>query len=259
MGWFGKLIGGTAGFFIGGPFGAVLGTVLGHSFDKRAELQKSGEYNTYSRWDRGSSQKFTANDQSQMIFFVATFSVLGKMAAAGSGISNAGIKAIEGFIDRDLRLTLAEKQFAMRIVTTSAASLEPFEKFAQQFYSLFYKQPQMLQTMYDILYKVATADNTLSTDEEKILDSAANIFNLKNRERGASYRTGSSDKSYSVLGCKKTDSNDVIKSAYKKLIKDFHPDTIASKGLPEEFTKFASQKFTEINQAYEEIRKERGF
>ncbi|MCL2704842.1 MAG: TerB family tellurite resistance protein [Spirochaetaceae bacterium] len=261
MGWFGKLIGGTTGFFIGGPIGAVLGAVIGHSFDKRAELLGTGNrQKNYSNWNRGTSQTFSTNDQSQMIFFVATFSMLGKMAGADGTVSNVEIRTIEEFIDNNLRLNITEKQFAMRIVNTSAASNEPFDKFAQQFYSLFYNQPQMLRTMYDILYKVAAADNQLTKDEEKILDSATRIFNLKNKESASSYSsTISSDKNYTVLDCKKTDSNDTIKAAYKKLVKDYHPDAIASKGLPEEFTKFASQKFREINQAYEEIRKERNF
>jgi DnaJ like chaperone protein len=259
MGWFGKLIGGTTGFFIGGPIGAILGAAVGHSFDKRAEIQGSGKRN-YRHYSSSGSQTFSSNDQTQMIFFVATFSMLGKMAAADGQVSSSEIRAIEDFIDRNLRLNIAEKEFAMRIVNTSAASREPFEKFAQQFYSLFNRQPQMLQTMYDILQRVATADNSLTKDEEKILEAAANIFNLNSRGSSASYSTGSSsDKNYSILGCKKTDSSDTIKSAYKKLVKDYHPDTIASKGLPEEFTKFAAEKFREINQAYEEIRKERNF
>ena len=247
-GWFGKLIGGTTGFFIGGPIGAVLGAVIGHSFDRRSNVETS-EYSSY----RSGSQTFSSNDQSQMIFFLATFSMLGKMAAADGKVSTEEIMTIEEFIDRNLRININEKQFAMRIVNTSAQSHEPFEKFAQQFYSLFYRQPEMLQTMYDILHKVATADNALSIEEEKILDSATKIFNLRNSGKS------SSDKNYSTLQCKRTDSNDTIKAAYKKLVKDYHPDTIASKGLPEEFTKFAAQKFTEISQAYEEIRKERNF
>ncbi len=39
---------------------------------------------------------------------------------------------------------------------------------------------------------------------------------------------------------------------------DYHPDTIASKGLPEEFTKFANDKFREIQEAYEVVTKEKG-
>ncbi|MCL2793581.1 MAG: TerB family tellurite resistance protein [Spirochaetaceae bacterium] len=257
--WFGKLIGGTAGFFIGGPIGAVLGAVIGHSFDRRAGGQTTSRRSS-TAWGRGGPQTFTANDQSQMIFFLATFSMLGKMAAADGRVSTEEVRAIEDFIDRNLRLNNAEKQFAMRIVSTSAVSHEPFEKFAQQFYSMFNRQPEMLQTMYDILYKVASADNTITPDEKKILDSATKIFNLRSSGSSTSYSSaGSSDKNYTVLECKRTDDNDTIKAAYKRLVKDFHPDAIASKGLPEEFTKFAAQKFREINQAYEEIRKERNF
>lgn len=39
---------------------------------------------------------------------------------------------------------------------------------------------------------------------------------------------------------------------------DFHPDKIIAKGLPEEFVKFANDKFKEIQEAYEAIKKERG-
>ena len=38
-----------------------------------------------------------------------------------------------------------------------------------------------------------------------------------------------------------------------------HPDKLVSKGLPEEMTKLAEQKFHEIRQAYERIKKARGF
>jgi DnaJ like chaperone protein len=40
-------------------------------------------------------------------------------------------------------------------------------------------------------------------------------------------------------------------------VKEYHPDMIASKGLPEEFTKLAEDKFREIQEAYDRVRKER--
>jgi DnaJ like chaperone protein len=41
-------------------------------------------------------------------------------------------------------------------------------------------------------------------------------------------------------------------------VKEYHPDKIASKGLPEEFTKFAQDKFREIQEAYNAVKQERG-
>ncbi|MCP5514719.1 MAG: TerB family tellurite resistance protein [Spirochaetales bacterium] len=266
MGWYGKLIGGAIGFtFLGGPFGAILGAAIGHSFDRRADMQDPSGRSSYSgnqsSWQSSGTGGFTTGDQAQMIFFVAAFSMMGKMANADGAVTGAEIRAIEDFIDRDLHLGIQEKQFAMRIVKTAAESSESFEKFAQQFYAQFHNQPQMLSTMFDILLKVSTADNVLSPQEEALLNSAARIFNLSDTqyERQKTKYYSNTDKYYSVLGCARTDSTDTIKSSYKKLVKDYHPDVIAAKGLPEEFTRFATEKFREINQAYEEIRKERNF
>ena len=62
-----------------------------------------------------------------------------------------------------------------------------------------------------------------------------------------------------MLNCSPESSNEEIKSNYKKLVKDFHPDKIIAKGLPEEFIDFASNRFREIHESYEKIRQERGF
>ena len=67
------------------------------------------------------------------------------------------------------------------------------------------------------------------------------------------------DKYYKILNCTPESSNQDIKSSYKKLVKDFHPDTIVSKGLPEEFMDFAKKRFQEIQGAYEKINQERHY
>ena len=67
------------------------------------------------------------------------------------------------------------------------------------------------------------------------------------------------DKYYKILNCTLESTPEEIKSSYKKLVKNFHPDTIISKGLPEEFIEFASSRFREIQESYEKIRQERNF
>ena len=115
--------------------------------------------------------------------------------------------------------------------------------------------------MLDILIKVAVSDGVFSREEERLLERAAEIFKFETyryRTIKGKYVTHDS-KAYSVLGVEKDSPVDEIKKAYRKLVSEYHPDKIAAKGLPEEFNKFAAEKFREIQEAYDTIRKERGF
>lgn len=63
------------------------------------------------------------------------------------------------------------------------------------------------------------------------------------------------DRYYEILESSKNDSLDVIKKNYRRLIKEYHYDSIASKGLPEDMLKFAEEKTKELNEAYASIKK----
>ena len=56
---------------------------------------------------------------------------------------------------------------------------------------------------------------------------------------------------YRVLGVAPTDSDEVIKDAYRKLARKYHPDKYSDGDLKE----LAEEKMKEINSAYEEIQK----
>jgi DnaJ like chaperone protein len=130
-----------------------------------------------------------------------------------------------------------------------------------QFYSVFRTQPNIISLMMDVLFRVGAADGRLSDAEDATLRSAARIFNVSdvafNRLKSKYIR--SADKYYAVLKCDETSSNEEIKKQYRKLVTEYHPDKIEAKGLPEEFIKFANDKFSEIQEAYDQIRKKRGF
>jgi DnaJ like chaperone protein len=59
------------------------------------------------------------------------------------------------------------------------------------------------------------------------------------------------------LGISPDASNEQIRSAYRKLAAQYHPDKVANLG--KEFTDVAEEKFKLINEAYGEIRSQRGF
>ena len=62
---------------------------------------------------------------------------------------------------------------------------------------------------------------------------------------------------YETLESKQTDSLDVIKANYRRLIKEYHYDTLASQNLSDEMIKLAEKKTQELNEAYAVIKKEK--
>ena len=248
MGMLGKIIGGTIGFAMAGPLGAIAGAALGHAFDSNSQAQYID--------DRA---RLSSGEEAQFTFFVAAFSMLAKLAKADGQVTREEMNAVEKFMMYDLNLNSESRRLATNIFHTAIESPNSFNDFATQFYNQFQEQYQMLDLMIDILIRVSVADGTLSPSEEKLILSAVRIFNFDDEKyrRFKSKYIQDVEKYYAILGCNSSDSNEHIKKQYRKLVSDYHPDKIASKGLPEEFTKFANVKFREIQEAYETIKKER--
>ena len=167
MGWLGKVIGGTLGFAIGGPLGAVAGAVFGHTFDRTSEVN-----------DVGDSPRTLTGEQAQFTFFVATFSMLAKLAKADGQVSKDEVDSINRFMLDDLNLTPQSRMVAMNIFNTAINSPQSFHDFAIQFYGQFHSQPQILAMMVDILLRVSIADGEMSASEEELIISAIRIFNF---------------------------------------------------------------------------------
>jgi DnaJ like chaperone protein len=250
MGFLGKIMGGAIGFAMGGPLGAVAGAIFGHAYDKGSELENQV----------GNKRQVSASEEVQITFFVAAFSMLAKLVKADGHVTTEEINSIEKIMAEDLNLDFQSREFAVNIFNTALHSPHSFHDYAEQFYSRFYINPQLLEFMLDLLFKVSTAHGKLKKSEENLLISAAKIF-LFNDQRYVNIKSRyvpMTDQSYAVLGCSPDDSDDRIKSSYRKLVREFHPDAIAAKGLPAEFTAFAQEKFRNIQDAYENIKKERG-
>ncbi|WP_024334964.1 co-chaperone DjlA [Desulfotignum balticum] len=254
MSWLGKMIGGTIGFALGGPIGAVAGAAFGHAFVDKKE-------DAYLRSIPGRTGSLSSNEEAQLIFFTAAFSMLAKLCKADGQVSEKEIQVVEAFMKQDLQLDATGQESAKKIFRQAVRSSESFEAFAMQFYSVFRTQPNIISLMMDVLFRVGAADGRLSDAEDATLHSAARIFNVSdvafNRLKSKYIRPA--DKYYAVLKCDETSSNEEIKKQYRKLVTEYHPDKIEAKGLPEEFIKFANDKFSEIQEAYDQIRKKRGF
>ena len=246
MGWFGKLTFGYMGLLMGGPLGAIAGAALGHHlFDKKGDY--ISERPTLMR-----------SEQNQAAYFISMFSILGKLARIDGKVTRDEIAVVEDFIS-NLNMGDTEKQFARQIFNEAKSSGYSIDDFAAQFYQITREQPTVLVSFLDVLFRIAAADGEFHPAEKSALNRIKQIFHISDQQFNnieAGYFKDV-DRYYKTLNATPQSSNEEIRANYKKLVKDFHPDTIVSKGLPEEFTEFATKRFQEIQEAYEHVRQDR--
>ncbi len=254
MGWFGKLSFGTLGLLFGGPLGAIAGAALGHVLvDKKLDFGGQTAHQI-------PGPDFRPAEQAQAAYFISLFSILGKLSKADGVVTREEISVVQEFID-GLPMEAREKLFARQIFNEAKHSPYSIEDFAAQLYQTTRNQPAVLMSFFDLLFKIAAADGTLHPAEESALRSIQRVFQLSDRQYDdvKAVYFQETDTYYKVLNSTPASTNEEIKSNYRKLIKEFHPDTIVSKGLPEEFIDFAEKRFREIHESYEKIRQERNF
>lgn len=240
MGLMGSLFGGAVGFALGGPLGAILGAAIGHGVSGGAGIPRLDQH-----------------QQAQATYFVSVFSMLAKMARADGRVSQSEIDMVAQFMRQDLRLDREAEQAAVKIFRAAKDSPATFEQFAHQFHQIFHADRDMLYSMLDLLHRLAAADGAVTADEQRLLTEAARIFGFQERE----YRHVVGDlptdleKHYATLGLEPTATKEEVRTRYRKLVADNHPDKIMAKGLPDEFVEFAHHRFREIQEAYETIQK----
>ena len=248
MDWFGKIAGGTVGFFFGGPLGAICGAALGHAFvDKRPSSPQE-------------RRTLTDKDEIQALYFVSLFSILGKLSKIDGAVTRDEIEATENFM-KEIRLTAEQRRFAIETFNEAKNSPYSIEDLATQFYKFNRHSPEISRSLLNLLFRIVAADGKEHPAEESALRRVKNIFQISEREFTNLRQSffDDFDRYYSRLECTPNSSNEEIKRNYRKLANDFHPDKIVSKGLPEEFVNFATDQFQEIQKAYDKIKKHRDF
>lgn len=122
------------------------------------------------------------------------------------------------------------------------------------------------QQFMGFLIQLAFVDGEVSSSEDLVLQTIASEFEFNPDAYHAIYdqfekmmkniqpKANISD-AYKLLGVNESDDMTTIKKAYRKLVREFHPDIIKSQGKSEQYMQEATAKTQEINQAYEMIKK----
>jgi len=238
MSIWGRLLGGAAGFALGGPLGAILGVMAGSAFDRRK--QKNFQYSQISQ------------EQKQQIFTISFIVLAAKLAKSDGQVTNDEIQAFK----EKFNVPKTELDKVGKIFNEAKKNSEDYHQYAQQLGMIFKGQPQVLEQIINLLFFIAEADGEISNPEIIFIEGCSNYFGL-NKIQFESIQTMWLDKQinpYKILGIKKEASNEEIRKKWIQLSKELHPDQLRAQGVPQELIIKSEDRLSEINQAYDKIK-----
>ncbi|MFO7655235.1 MAG: TerB family tellurite resistance protein [Candidatus Krumholzibacteriia bacterium] len=256
----------------GGPSsrGGGFGEAPGGNFDRATRGAGAGARS--GRWSDGSgiwgarreddpTQRARREAQAQSAFMVALISLAAKVAKADGRVSTAEVRSFDGFLKNDLRMGAEDRRIAARIFNEARDSEVPPREFALQIRSILGHQRDRMRDLVTLLLKIGHADGRINRQEDRLIRSIAADLGLGPRdleECYALFQRGDLPAAYALLGVESRATDAQVRSAYRRLAKEYHPDVIASKGLSEEFQDFAREKMLAVNAAYDQIKEARG-
>lgn len=248
MAFWGKIIGGIAGFAMGGPAGAMFGATLGHAAD------------TGSLPNFGPARLAGMAGSKDQVFAIGVVVLSAKLAKCDGAVNRAEIDAFK----QHFRVPDEAARDVGRLFDQARDSPDGFEPYADQLGASFTDNRGMLEDVLVALFAIARADGPVGKAEGEFLARTARGFGIDerawDRARGAAPQRVVSDEPdpYEVIGLTPGASDEEIRATWKQLMRENHPDSLAARGVPQEFIARASEKVARINAAWDRIKRERG-
>ncbi|MFP5470714.1 MAG: TerB family tellurite resistance protein [Bacteroidia bacterium] len=243
----GVIIGAIVGFIIFRKFwGAFIGAIVGSYVDSFLSEKKSSERNTYEPY----RQRISQSDFSTALLLLSA-----SVMKADGKILKAELDYVKTFFVRQFgennatRLLLQLREILKTNVSyqNASADIRNFMTYEVRMQLLHY------------LFGIAQADGAVSEKEVNLIQLIANSIGLSSADfnsiKAMFYKDV--DASYKILGIDTSSTNEEIKKAYRSLAIKFHPDKVTHLG--EEYQNGAKEKFQKIQDAYEHLKKQRGF
>ena len=231
----------------GSGYGGYTGRTGGYQQSTGSYRQSTGNYGSGSRG-------YTATEQRNS-FFISLLILSSAVIKADGQVSQSELNCVREFIRRSFGDSAVDE--AMRM-------LDGFNRQQVNIYSVGdqiasnMNYSQRLQ-LFHYLVQIATADGLFSKSEKSVLEAIGAVIRLQNSDINsviAMFYKETDESAYAVLGISPSATDDEVKSAYRRMAMKNHPDKVATLGP--EVQKAAEEKFRQIQDAYETIKRQRG-
>lgn len=229
-------------------------------------------YSQYESYSQKAFKDFSVSHDSLKNSELGLFVALVAKVAKADGKVDALEAQLVGIMFDDISAVFPEpaktKDILKQIFNEEKDRTDNIEHIAHTLASAIKRNKPQQQQFMGFLIQLAFIDGEVSKSEEKILALIAEalefdpnayhaIFDQFEKMMQNVQPKANIKDAYAILGVNADDDMKTIKKAYRKLVRQYHPDIIASQGKSESYMKEATQKTQEINQAYEMIEEAR--
>jgi DnaJ like chaperone protein len=235
-----KWLGAGAGWIFGGPIGGIIGFAIGALVDGSIPDENDEQNNGAT-----TPTDFT---MSLMVLIAAVMKADGKVLRSELDFTRQYLLRTFGW-DGTQELLMVLRDILQRDIPVHDVCLQIRD-------NLDYSS--RLELMH-LLYGVAQADGEISIEEERTIEQIGASLGLSPADCASIRAMFIAGKNwvYEVLEIEPSATDDEIKKAYRKMAVKYHPDKVSYLG--DDVQKSANEKFQKVNEAYEKIKKDRGF
>ena len=225
----GKWVGIGAGWFFGGPIGAIIGYYIGKNF-------------------------FNGKDDNEKAYEISLLILASLVIKADGKVRKVELNYVKDFFSRTFGQAKSKRYFEI-FNTLNKQSFESKLRVICLQLNQSINHAARLQIIH-FLFGVALSDNEVHQQEINIINKIATYLNVSPQDfKSISAMFLKSDnlieKYYNILEVDKTATLSEIKKSYRKLAMKYHPDKL--QGVSEDIVKLANKKFILIQEAYEKV------
>ena len=256
-----KWIGGFLGWVAGGPIGALIGYLLGKAVETYIDYshQLPGGDSTYEGQYRQQQQRTTSSrrytaDEQRNSFFVSLLVLSSAVIKADGKTLQSEVDCVRNFFRTNFGEQAAQQAIQI-LQQLDSQQVNVYSVGDQIAANMNYSQRmQLLQ----YLVQIAMADGEFAKAEKSVLECIGSVIKLSNSDVSSLiamyYREEQS--AYKVLEISPNATDDEVRAAYRRMAMKNHPDRVSTLGP--DVQKAAAERFQQISEAYETIKKQRG-
>lgn len=239
---------------------ALLGAVFYYIFKS---------YSKYTAYSKEAFKNFSVSHDSLKNSELGLFVALVAKVAKADGKIDALEAQLVGIMFDDISAVFPEpektKDILKQIFDEEKNRSDDTQEIARRLSDAIKRDAAKQQQFMGFLIQLAFVDGSVSESEEDVLQTIAEalefdpdayhgIFDQFEKMMANMTPKANITDAYKLLGVSESDDMSVVKKAYRKLVREYHPDIIKSQGKSEAYMQEATAKTQEINQAYEMIK-----